>query len=375
METKLKNHNSVYVKIVTFFLLLTISAIFVILHFALSKVTIKIYSNLENLEKTVLVEMQSENDDHISKDSILGSIVKTEFELNATSSSSYEVVPSEKAGGFVIIYNNHNQDQPLVKTTRLLTADNKLYRIQDDVEVTAGSSVKVWAEADQAGEQYNIGPADKLTIPGLWEGLQDKIFAAAPEGMKQQGIPTYIVTEEDVKILNQELETAAKKRILEEFNDSLSDNLKINEESLFVEFSDIETTAIGSDSKEVLTKKSVKAKALIFSEADLKNKAQEKFQMELSGEQSLVNFNDDSYNYEIIELDLDESQAILEVKLLATVNAKASNLDIDKEALMGLNEQGIRDYLQQYKVDKVDIKFFPFWIKTVPKLKDHIVIE
>lgn len=375
METKLKNHNTIYVKIVSFFLLLTISAIFVILHFALSKVTIKIYSNLENVENSILVEMQSENDDTISSDAILGKIMKTEFELNATSSSSYEVVPSEKAGGYVTIYNKYSKDQPLVKTTRLLTADNKLYRIQETIQVNAGESVRVWAEADKAGEEFTIGPTDKLTIPGLNESIQDKIYATAPDGMKQQGIPTYIVTEDDIKIINQELEDSAKQKILTEFNESLSDNLKITEDNLFLEFADIETTPVGSSSKEVVSKKSIKAKALVFSEEDLKAKAEEKFQKELNGEQTLVSFNEDAYSYKIIELDVENSQAILEVTLSATINNKASDLDIDKESLIGLDEQGIKDFLQEYKVDKVEIQFFPFWIKTVPKLKDHIIIE
>lgn len=375
MEPKVRNHNSVYVKIVTFFLLLTVAAIFVILHFALSKATIKIYSNIENLEKKVLVEMRSENDPNVSADAILGKIVKTEFELSATASSSYEVVPSDKAGGYVVIYNNYSKDQPLVKTTRLLTPDNKLYRIQEDVNVLAGESVEVWAEADQTGEEFTIDAVEKMTIPGLWEGLQDTIYAAAPNGMKPQGIPTYVVTDEDIKILDQQMEEVAKEKVLEELNDSLSNNLQLSENKLFIDFSNIETTPIGTNSEEVFSKKNIEAKALLFSDDDLKFKAQEKFIKELGGEQSLVEFNEDSFEYEVVEFDLEDSQAILEVNLMATVNTKAENLDIQKEDLAGLDEQGVKDYLRKLNVDKVEVEFFPFWIKTVPNIKDHIIIE
>ena len=53
--------NRVYIKIVIFFLFLTLVAIFVIVHFALTKVTIKVYSNLENKTASVLVEIQPES--------------------------------------------------------------------------------------------------------------------------------------------------------------------------------------------------------------------------------------------------------------------------------------------------------------------------
>lgn len=375
METKVKNHNSVYVKIVSFFLILTISAIFIILHFALAKATIKINSNLENIEKKVLVEMRSENDANISNDAILGRIIKTEFELSATSSASYEVLQSEKAGGYVTIHNNYSKDQPLIKTTRLLTPDDKLYRIQNDVNVPAGGSVRVWAEADETGDEFTIEAVDKMIIPGLWEGLYDKIYASAPDGMKPQGIPYYVVTDEDIKILDEKMTDMAKERVLEELNSSLSGNLKINKDKLFIEFSNIETTPVGTESKEVSSKKFIEAKALIFSDDDLKFKAQEKFAKELTGGQELVEFNEDAYSYEIIEFDLEDSQAVIETKIMATVNTKTEDMEIDKEALTGMNEQEIKDYLRKYDIDDAEVKFFPFWITTVPKLEDHIIIE
>ena len=108
MTNKAKSNN-VYVKIVGFFLFLTIVAIFAILHFALAKATIKIFSQTDTNTGSVLVEMQAENSEEKSPDAILGKIISTEFELETTVPSSQENVPSEKAGGYVTIINNYSK--------------------------------------------------------------------------------------------------------------------------------------------------------------------------------------------------------------------------------------------------------------------------
>jgi len=54
---------------------------------------------------------------------------------------------------------------------------------------------------------------------------------------------------------------------------------------------------------------------------------------------------------------------------------KAENPIFDKEKISGLSPKGVELYLANFKeVEAVSVELSPFWVKKVPKLKDHINI-
>ncbi len=370
----LAKRNTVYSKIVTFFLLLTIAAIFIVLHFALAKVTIKINSNLETKQENILVEMQAENATNISAEAILGKIITTDFELSATTTSQMEQVESKRAGGYVMIYNTTDKNQTLVKTTRLLTPDQKLFRIVEDVLVPASGEIKVWADADQEGDTYVSDPT-KLTIPGLPLTLQTKIYAESKDGLTLKSLPQYVVSQANIDDLKNQIKESAKNKALENINNLLTDDLKINDQKLFLDFKTLESSGVGDKSQEATIKQKITASGLVFSQADLIKLAEDKFTKGLESNQSLDKFLDDQISYKVLELNPEADHAVIEVHLAADLKSNSQPWQIDKEKLVGLDEAGIRSYLQELRVEEADIKFFPFWIKTAPRFKDHIIIE
>jgi len=370
----LAKRNTIYSKIVTFFLLLTIAAIFIVLYFALSKVTIKIHSNLENKQQKILVEMQAENADNVSTDAILGKIITTDFELSATTTSQMEQVIGKRAGGYVTIYNNTAKDQGLVKTTRLLTPDQQLFRIIENVNVPAGGQIKVWADADQEGESY-VSSSTTMTIPGLALGLQTKIYAESKDGLTLTSMPQYVVSQANIDELKDKIKELAKAKALEDINKSLSDDLKINDQKLFLDFKTLESSGVGDKNQEAVIKQKITASGLVFAEADLIKLAESKFTKSLDSNQSLDKFLTDQTSYKVLELNPETDHAVIEVTLSADIKSNNSPWQIDKEKLVGLDEAGIRNYLKELRVEDVDIKFFPTWIKTAPRFKDHIIIE
>ena len=366
--------NNIYTRIVTIFLVLTILIIFIILHFALAKVTIKINSNIENKELNGIIKVESENNKNISKDSILGKIIKVENELLISIPSSQKITKSTKAGGYVTIYNNYSKDQILIATTRLLTPDNKLFRITENITVPRGSNTIVWAEADEEGEAYIVGPTNFI-IPGLWIGLQDKIYAKSIEGMGLENIPSYLITQEDIDEAQKEMEKKAIIQAIGDINNLLNKNLWINEKNIILEFETIESTPLNAESKEMILKQKITAHGLIFSQYDLINKTKTKFIKELDVNKSLKEFNDNSFTYNILEIYPEKNEALIEVFINATINSNENIWNINKDELIGLKKIEIKQYLKQYNINDTKINFFPFWVNKVPKLKDHIIIE
>ncbi len=78
-----------------------------------------------------------------------------------------------KASGSITVTNTYSASAvKLVKNTRFESSDGLIFRALSDIVVpgkkgsTAGT-VNVTVVADQPGEQYNIGPTKKFTVPGL----------------------------------------------------------------------------------------------------------------------------------------------------------------------------------------------------------------
>lgn len=79
----------------------------------------------------------------------------------------------DRASGSVTVFNAYS-DKPtrLIKNTRFESPDGLVFRIPASIEVPGkkGSTpgqITVTVFADQAGAQYNIGPTERFTVPGL----------------------------------------------------------------------------------------------------------------------------------------------------------------------------------------------------------------
>lgn len=363
-----------YIKIISFFLLLVLAVIFLILHFALARATIKVVSNQQDTSDNVLVEMQDQGSQNISPESILGKIITVEFDMTATSTASQSTTESTKSAGYVTIYNNYSENQTLVATTRLLTPDQKLYRLKDRVVIPAGQTKEVWVEADQEGDQFVIGPTT-FTIPGLWPDLQTLIYAETKTGLTKQSQPTYTATQEDLEALKTKFQSLAKNQALTLINAQLSDNLKISDKRLFMNYETTASTLVGSQTKEITLTQKVIARGLVFDEADLVSAAQNKYLKTLDSDQKLIEFDAQNLTYDIVEINSEDNQAILSINILATVASAGQAFDIDKDQLTGKTAQQVREYLEGLNIQEAEIKLSPFWVKKVPKIKDHIIIE
>src|SRR3989339_562266 len=298
-----QTRNRFFSKMVGFFLILTILAIFVIFHFAAAKATIKIYGQIQEQDYKTLIEMLPENSQALATNQIFGKILTQEIESEMTTSTA------TKAGGFVKLINQSTKDQTLVATTRLLSSDNKLYRLSEKVIVPKNAEIRAWAEADLEGENF-VAPAGKMMIPGLFPTLQEQIYGQS-EGFSLTGTPIYQVTDNSLKNAQDKLQADVKNKFLEDINFALADNLKISADHIFAKFETISSSALGEKTPQTTIKQKVTLTALIFSPEDLKKASHAKYQAELSSNSKLLEILPD-FSYKVTEVDLNTKQAIIE---------------------------------------------------------------
>lgn len=136
-----------------------------------------------------------ENDSPIKKNALDLSAFDNKNESNS------EIVPSENIdknnnllenqvinkgiNGYKIrIYNNYEKDQPLVATTRIMSPDKKIFRIEKTITIPAQSNMEVGIYLDNNNDKNFYYPKNtKFTIPGLWVDLQNEIYGLTDEAM------------------------------------------------------------------------------------------------------------------------------------------------------------------------------------------------
>jgi hypothetical protein len=100
------------------------------------------------------------------------SVITTDLEDSEVVAAQGSQHAEDKASGEVTVYNNYSASPVrLIKTTRFQTADGLIFRAPEDIVVPGKSAagpghINATVVADQAGTQYNVGPA-QFTLPGL----------------------------------------------------------------------------------------------------------------------------------------------------------------------------------------------------------------
>src|SRR3989344_8455696 len=125
----------------------------------------------------------------------------------------------QKASGKITVYNNYgNAPQKLIANTRFQTSDGKVYRIRGAISVPGMGVLEATVYADQAGEEYNIGPAD-FTLPGLKGGPRfEKVFAKSKSAMSGG-------TSGNVRVVKKEDIDSARTAVNEKLKNRLTETL------------------------------------------------------------------------------------------------------------------------------------------------------
>ncbi|NTW22750.1 hypothetical protein HGA34_04415 [Candidatus Falkowbacteria bacterium] len=316
------------------------------------------------------------NGDAAVKDSgVAGLVRQAGIEQSKEVETTGKLVSGEELIGKATIVNNYNESQPLVATTRLLSADGKLYRIKDTVTVPASGSIDVAIYADEQKAENVVQPT-KFTIPGLWAGLQDKIYAENKEATVYQEKATKIVDQSDIDKAVEELKLTLAKQAENQL--SPDEKNKFNQFLYKLDDNSITFEADGKAGDE-REKINVKVKGVVsivaFSDDKIKQLAKDKLGAYLGDNKTLVNFNENKLTYGLSNVDVKQNIASINVAFEGDVITK-NDAVIDKTKLVGLTKAQLESYLGSLpEVEKYEIKFSPSFINKAPITDKRIKVE
>lgn len=370
-----------YRKIVTIFIVATIILIILICYFSFSKTIITITPNEEKIDNSFIIEIKKNpSNEEIEKELIPGRLIESILEDSYDFRDlTIQTTIEARAEGKVTIINNWSKAQPLMATTRLLSDEGVLFRTKERVDVPAGGKVEVEVEADQAGVSGNILPSH-FTIPGLWPGLQDKIYGESYEEMTGGTKEAKVATEADINQAKEELrETlydkgeATIETSLAQETQSQAEETKVFIKQILAEESSVESNT-ETDFFTINTK--MRVIAVVFEQSGLNNLAETKLKAKIPADKELINFDPSQIKYTVENYNLDNQTAKVRVYTEAKMVIKISSNIFNRENIINKDKQDIRAYFANFKeIKAVKIKFSPFWVVRAPTLKDHIEIR
>ena len=367
---------NLYRKIAISFIVLTVILLGVIFYFSFVKLDIVLIPAQERLSDSLVVDIYGGgNQPAVPGKSLTGIVEQTSIEEKDTYFASGSETIGEEVTGKVTIINNYNKNQPLVATTRLLSPDNKLFRIKSTINVPAGGSQEVEIYADLASTAMAIGPT-KFTIPGLWAGLQDKIYAESKE--------KFVYGQQTKKHIQQsDIDQAAKdlkRSLLEKAKREIGENHKGYDEVIYSVDENTISTEVGGKVGEEKEKFDVSMKAMVtivaFSGDELGKMAREKLEEVIPDNKELIEFKPEEISYSLNNFDVEAGRAAVNAAFEGKMSLKSEADIIDRQKIVNLTREQLEDYLSGFKeIAGYEINFFPSFIDKVPNLADRIEIE
>lgn len=367
----------IYKRIAVGFSVLVFIILLVVLYFALVKATISIALNEQVINDQVVIAVYDRPQDFSLPAKSVRGLVKT---VAVEQSKLYQVsghdVIGEEVVGQITLYNKYNKSQPLVASTRLLSASGKLYRLKNSVTVPAGGQVVADIYADQAKPEMAVG-AELFTIPGLWEGLQDKIYGQSLEGaIKYQQKLRRIIAQDDIDKALADLKQVLKDKVKADFDNTYNDyDYKFyNLDELNLKFA--VSGKVGEEKDQLPVSMSGTVEVIAFNSDQAQDLAKLSSAAKLPAGQDLLDLDTSNLKYELTKFD--PNMVMAEVNMTYDVKARANNKNeiVDKNKIIGLSEDQLKQYLSNIKdIRTYNIEFYPAFIKQVPRLTDRIEVK
>lgn len=364
---RMYQHIAVAFVVITFLLLLCV------LYLSVSRATIRVVADPKVIDVEARIDVVK---DSPAEGQVQGAVAETVVEK-----SRVFTLPSEgakpvegKASGYVTLINESAKDQPLVATTRLISQEGILFRLQNAVTVPAGGQVEAFVKADAAGKAGEIG-ASKFTIPGLNATLQTQIYGVSVAAMTGGVQYVRALSQADIDAAVDTLSG----EILAEAKQTLSANADRNildgESYSVTTVSQSTDAAVGAEVGSFTLTLKQKVAAVYYPKVQVQNTAERLLSEQVPDGFQVSLVNRQTSRTEVDEIDAKNGTAGITVYLdgLSMISEDAQTLD--KDRFVGRAPHEVITLLQASEaIQDVSVSFTPFWLKRVPTLQDHIKI-
>ncbi len=287
------------------------------------------------------------------------------------------------ASGTITIFNAYSsQAQPLVATTRFMTPDGKVFRLDKSITVPAAqitdgkivpSSIDATVTADQPGPDYNIGPVQLFTIPGFQGTPKYSTFYGTSSSDMTGGFVGQMAypTQSDIASAETSAASALQDALTTKLLSEVPNDFKILDgaQRFSVTSQTPDTTTDSDGNFTILTKAS--DTVIAFKESDalslLENKA-------LSANTEQYTVGTTSLSYDLARADFTKGQISFPVHFTANLSRVLDAAAL-KAKIAGKSEMDLKTMIFALPgLNSATISLWPFWVKTVPTDPNKITV-
>ena len=342
-----------------------------------AKATIVLSANLEKVDQELLFTVK---EGASASDGVVSGKIKV---IDLFGSDNFAATGSKKGEsdvvGEVTIINNYNKEQTLIASTRLAFANNPqkvILRLKKTVTVAPGQKLKVPVYPEDLKTFSDLVPS-RFVFPGLWAGLQDKIYAENESVLKAGGNVINFVTQDDLDKAQNSLKDGLYQKALTDINAQLEAQEILWPKLVSVKVEEMKfDSEVGAEVSEFSGSMKLKATVVVFDENQIIGQAKNKIKSGLSAEKQLIDIDAKSLKYAVLDYNLEIKEAKIKVNLSAeSVLAKVDAL-VDKNQLTNKTAEEIKNYFSQFpQIKSVEVKFRPAWLTKSPRSAERIEIK
>lgn len=351
------------------FLALTVILLTIVIFSALKKTEITVIAKED--KKTVNLSVTAAKEK--TGDKVLVAIVTTtKFSWTESYSPSGVKTVEAISKGEVTIYNNTDESQTLVKTTRFLSPNNILFRLSERVTVPANGKITTAVYADQPGGASDIGPTD-FTIPGLSVDKQKVVYAKSETTMSGGSGKIGIVSESDLSSAKNDFKEKVKQAYLKQISAT-----EAWADAKIISVSETNPNAsakVGAETGSFTLSGTSTIIGVFFAKKDLEDLLNKEVGKTIdNNSEKILSFSGEP-SVTVVSSDFSKQTAELNVsqETFVTLNAEAQSLN--KSNFTGKDKSEIERYLVGLPhVTGVNVKFSPSWSDTAPSSEDKIKV-
>jgi hypothetical protein len=386
-ETEHKVKKNSFKRFLVFFIIFVV-LFFLASQFLFANAEIKIWPETEvvNLEEKITISTET-NDISLDSSIVPGKLFTANQTALKTFQATGKATKEVKAQGTIRIYNNYSTSpQTLVATTRLISADGKLFRTTEKVVVPGAilvngklqpSYIDAKVAADQAGESYNVEPT-KFSIPGFVGTAKYTAFYGESLEKMTGGYlgETPQVTQEDLDNADKDVTEKALAEGETSLKNKISSEFSIIREAISSEILEATSSAkAGAEVSSFSYQVKVTVKTIAYKSSDFFSLLGQDIVFKKSEGKSLQEESLTNSEPELFSMDMDNGKIIVKTEVSAKIYSSVDESQI-KESLKGSSLVKAKEFLSdQSGITKVQIKSWPFWTDSIPEDSERIKLN
>ncbi|PIU78277.1 MAG: hypothetical protein COZ28_01855 [Candidatus Moranbacteria bacterium CG_4_10_14_3_um_filter_44_15] len=368
-----------------FVLLVTIVAI-VVISLTLARATIIIHPKIEKKSNVISLAIDAKAlKPGIANGILPGRIMESQGEITKDISDVSLRKTEDFAKGTVKIKNIWKKDFFLQKGAQLVQSESpeavgldpkNIFLLDNDTVAIAEGEVTASITAKNKGLTGNIDPG-KFYFLRMSQWNRERIWAENEENFSGGEIETKVVSADDIARATQFTAEELGKQEIEKLKNQIPADSKLSPALTRVEILESRASVAPEttiDNFQMFVRG--KVSSIVYNEKDLKDTAVEKFKEQISANQEISEIDEKNIKYELSDISGMDGKADVKISIPAILTPKLPSKMLDKKAIIGYNEAALRErYAKFTEIESIEVKFFPFWVKSVPSFEGQVGFE